>query len=291
MAFSLLAVGVVKGFLLTSCFIPYSGMENTLYRGEGILVEKWSYGPRMPWMGLFGYHRLGSGRVATGDILLFNAPAGAQKGDADFQAVFIGRCVGAPGDTLLLDAQLEEVTGRNRNPDVKSLYAYPAEKEDLVIHLMDRVGISGNKLLTYTPGGEYVRSFSRYEYYLLSQKAGAHLTFTPLDSLRTDAGYPVVVPARGIPVEVRPWNAGLLGQAIRAHEHRRAEVRNGTLLVDGRKVKHYTFTQNYLWVTLNDPVNQSDSRMFGFLPETLVIGRAWRIWFPSQSSRFFQRIQ
>ncbi len=48
---------LVKMLLVTSCIIPSSGMENSLYQGEGILVNKWSYGLRVPFPSLWGYHR------------------------------------------------------------------------------------------------------------------------------------------------------------------------------------------------------------------------------------------
>ena len=68
------AVLLIRMFLVTSCIIPSSGMENSLYQGEGILVNKWSYGLRMPFPSVFGYHRLMPRPVRQGDIVLFNNP-------------------------------------------------------------------------------------------------------------------------------------------------------------------------------------------------------------------------
>ena len=50
-------------------------MENSLYRGERILVNKWSYGLRLPFMSLWGYHRWTDKPVRKDDILVFNNPA------------------------------------------------------------------------------------------------------------------------------------------------------------------------------------------------------------------------
>lgn len=73
-AFVIIAVWLVRTFLVTSCFIPSSGMENTLYQGEGVLVNKWSYGLRMPFPSFLGYHRIGNCDVGKGDIVIFNDP-------------------------------------------------------------------------------------------------------------------------------------------------------------------------------------------------------------------------
>ena len=48
---------LLRGFAFTSCLIPSTGMENSLFQGERILVNKWSYGLRLPLMSLFSYHR------------------------------------------------------------------------------------------------------------------------------------------------------------------------------------------------------------------------------------------
>ncbi len=54
-----LVVVLLRGCVATSYLIPSSGMENSLYQGERILVNKWSYGLRLPFMKLWGYHRWG----------------------------------------------------------------------------------------------------------------------------------------------------------------------------------------------------------------------------------------
>ena len=92
---------LIKVFAFTSCTIPSAGMENTLFRGERVIVNKWSYGLRLPLMAWTGYHRLAARPVRRGDILLFNNPAG--QGSIDRREVFINRCIGLPGDTLMLN--------------------------------------------------------------------------------------------------------------------------------------------------------------------------------------------
>lgn len=40
---------LIKTFAFTSCTIPSTGMENSLHQGERVLVNKWSYGFRVPF--------------------------------------------------------------------------------------------------------------------------------------------------------------------------------------------------------------------------------------------------
>lgn len=290
---TVLAVLLVKALLVTSCFIPSSGMENSLYQGEGVLVNKWSYGLRLPFPSVWGYHRLGISPVQRGDVVLFNNPKPENPGQRlEFRKLFISRCTGLPGDTLMLNHEMMDVGSPVFSPDAKSLYTYPGSKEDILLALLDVVGIKGNTLVGYTENGDYIRSFSAYELYLLSQKAGDYLIFTPLNQTeKNKEAYPFVVPARGYSVKVYPWNRALLCNTIVQHEGRQAQIKGDTLWVEGIPVKEYTFSKNYYWMSANDPVNLCDSRLFGFVPEDHLIGKAWCIWFPVSWERFLQRVQ
>lgn len=125
-----------------------------------------------------------------------------------------------------------------------------------------------------------IRSFSRYEAYLLEQSLNICPWIEPLD--QTDSARalkPLIVPGKGKVLRVYPWNRTLLCNTLVMHEHRQAEVRNDTLFIDGKPTQHCYFTKDYYWVVSNNPVNLSDSRLFGFVPKDHIIGKASLIWF------------
>ena len=291
-------VVLIKVFAFTSCTIPSTGMENSLLRGERVIVNKWSYGLRLPLMGMTGYHRLAARGVERGDIVLFNNPAG--KGTIDRRELFINRCIGLPGDTLMLNGQLIQTRDQVLSPDSKLVYAYPGEQEDLVVEAMRRVGIGDNKLVGFDRG-DFLRSFSHYEIYLMRQELRGQVTFRSLQTDTADGVHPFVVPARGRAVRVYPWNAKLLCNTIVQHEGRQARLQGDTLWVDGRRVTSYTFTKDYHWVASNHSVSLCDSRLFGFVPDDHIIGRASLIWFSKDTEepfwhgfrwkRFFRLVQ
>ncbi len=291
-------VVLIKVFAFTSCTIPSTGMENSLLRGERVIVNKWSYGLRLPLMGITGYHRLAARGVERGDIVLFNNPAG--KGTIDRRELFINRCIGLPGDTLMLNGQLIQTRDQVLSPDSKLVYAYPGEQEDLVVEAMRRVGIGDNKLVGFDRG-DFLRSFSHYEIYLMRQELRGQVTFRSLQTDTADGVHPFVVPARGKAVKVYPWNAKLLCNTIVQHEGRQARLQGDTLWVDGRRVTSYTFTKDYHWVASNNSVSLCDSRLFGFVPDDHIIGRASLIWFSKDTEepfwhgfrwkRFFRLVQ
>ena len=303
---AIVVVLIVRALLVTSCFIPSSGMENSLYKGEGVLVSKWSYGLRLPFPSWIGYHRLASTPAVKGDVVLFNNPFPKDLSQRlENRDVFISRCIGIPGDTLMLNDQLLVVDGEVFSPDSKELYAYPSSAEDLLQETLASLGLSDNSLVGYASGGRYIRSFSHYEYYLVSQRVGDAIVFIPQSNLSSDSleqdttvlseslvksVHPFVIPAKGATVKIYPWNVKLLCNTLTSHEHRHADVKGDTLLVDGKPTTEIVFTKNYYWMASNDPINFNDSRLFGFVPEDHLIGKAWRIWYPARKGRFLQRV-
>ena len=230
--------------------------------------------------------------MEEGDIVLFNDPNPANPDKRiEGREVFISRCIGTAGDTLLLNKELIDTENEVWSPDNKALYVYPAAQEDAVQAILEAVEIHDNPLVGYTEDGGFIRSFSRYEWYLVSQKAGKGITFTPLNAKLADEVHPYVVPRKNMSVTVYPWNVVLLCNTIVSHEGKQAMVKGDTLWVEGKPVRSYTFTKNYYWMASNDPVNLSDSRLFGFVPEEYIIGKAWRIWFTVRKGRFMQRVE
>lgn len=305
---AIVAVILVRALLVTSCFIPSSGMENSLYQGEGVLVNKWSYGLRMPFPSWIGYHRLIPQRASKGDVVFFNNPLPANLNQRlEARDVFVSRCIGTPGDTLLLNKELLAVDGEIFSPDSKELYVYPSSAEDLLLETLSSLGLTDNLLVGYESGGRYVRSFSHYEYYLVSQRLGNSVSFVPFSKMTdgkhnlqdsvaitksapTLGVHPFVIPAKGKSVRVYPWNVRLLCNTLISHEHRKANVKGDSLQIDGKFVGEVIFTKDYYWMASNDPVNFNDSRLFGFVPEDHLIGKAWRIWYPARKGRLFQRV-
>lgn len=273
-----LIVALLRLCVATSYLIPSTGMENSLYQGEHILVNKWSYGLRLPFMNLWGYHRWGSCDVRKEDILVFNNPAN-HHADIDRREIFIGRCIGLPGDTLMVDSFFTALPNEQYAPDQKFVYAYPKAKERQLDTLLARLSIP-QSVRVGEDSLHYLRSFSRYEYYLLEQALYDHCWIQPTihsDSLLKSRT--LIIPKKGRAVHVHPWNLVLLCNTLVLHEHRNASIRHDTLYVDGHPVQHCVFTKNYYWIASNNAANVSDSRLFGFVPEDHIIGKAAFIWF------------
>ena len=298
------AVAVVlllRGFAFTSCLIPSTGMENSIFQGERILVNKWSYGLRVPLMSLFSYHRWCERSVRQQDVVVFNNPAAIGQPTIDRREIYISRCIGTPGDTLLVDSLFSVSSPEAQfNPDKKRLYSYPATKEQLITSLMQTLSITNDGLMG-SNDSTHVRSFSRYEYYLLEQAISDQNWIQPLTEKSEKELKPLIVPGKGKALRVYPWNITLLRNTLVMHEGKQAEIKNDTLYIDGKPTQHCFFTKDYYWMASNNSVNLSDSRLFGFVPQDHIIGKASLIWFSKEKgtgifdgyrwNRFFQSVK
>ncbi len=276
-------------------------MENSLFQGERILVNKWSYGLRLPLMSAFSYHRCRERPVQKRDIVVFNNPAGIQQPTIDRREIYISRCIGTPGDTLLVDSLFSVSSPEAQfNPDKKRLYTYPASKESLITSLIRTLSITNDGLMG-SDDSTHVRSFSRYEYYLLEQAIGDRNWIRPLTEKQDKELKPLIVPSKGKALRVYPWNITLLRNTLVMHEGKQAEIKNDTLYIDGKPTQHCFFTKDYYWMASNNSVNLSDSRLFGFVPQDHMIGKASLIWFSKEKgtgildgyrwNRFFQSVK
>ena len=292
---------LLRGFAFTSCLIPSTGMENSLFQGERILVNKWSYGLRLPLMSLFSYHRWCERSVRQQDVVVFNNPAAIGQPTIDRREIYISRCLGVPGDTLLVDSLFSVISPEAQfNPDKKRLYSYPATKEQLITSLMQTLSITNDGLMG-SNDSTHVRSFSRYEYYLLEQAISDQNWIQPLTEKSEKELKPLIVPGKGKALRVYPWNITLLRNTLVMHEGKQAEIKNDTLYIDGKPTQHCFFTKDYYWMASNNSVNLSDSRLFGFVPQDHIIGKASLIWFSKEKgtgifdgyrwNRFFQSVK
>ncbi|MDR3118655.1 MAG: signal peptidase I [Mediterranea sp.] len=281
---AIVAVLLLRSFIFTPYSIPSSGMENSLYQGDRIIVNKWSYGLRLPCLSLFAYRRWNSQSVKPGDIVVFNNPADLSQPIIDKREVFISRCIAAPGEELVLDSLYNPtVFIEKAGPDRKRLYTYPKNMEQTMVSLLNALELTKNELMGQNEQ-ENVRSFSRYEMYLLEQAA------TDISWIRPQSGAPeenfrtIVVPAKGKSIKIHPWNATLYRNTLVLHEGIKADVKNDSLYINGEAIIACTFTKDYYWMASNNSINLADSRLFGFVPHDHIIGKASFIWFSKEVS-------
>lgn len=88
----------------------------------------------------------------------FNNPANLSEPVISRRETFISRCIGVPGDTLLIDSLFSVIPSEKNAPDQKFLYTYPREKEKQLDSLLTLLSICNNHLMGQDSIKMYVAS-------------------------------------------------------------------------------------------------------------------------------------
>lgn len=87
------------------------------------------------------------------------------------------------------------------------------------------------------------------------------------------------VPKKGETIELNPHNVAWYERVIRAYELHDFVEKDGKYFIDGKEATTYTFEMDYYWMMGDNRYNSADSRVWGFVPEDHIVGKASLVWF------------
>jgi signal peptidase I len=88
----------------------------------------------------------------------------------------------------------------------------------------------------------------------------------------------IQLPKKGQTVKINQDNIAWYRRIITAYEGHTLEEKKDGIYVDGKKVTTYTFAMNYYWLMGDNRYNSADSRIWGFVPEDHIVGKASLVW-------------
>lgn len=106
---TLLVALTLKSFVVEAFRIPSSSMEETLLVGDFLLVNKLAYGIRTPRfipltnLTITTFYAPVFKSVKRGDVVVFEFPGSFDALDHDEPVNYIKRCIGLPGDVVVID--------------------------------------------------------------------------------------------------------------------------------------------------------------------------------------------
>ena len=228
-------------------------MYPALQAGDNILVNKWIMGARIfnIWDALedkeVKIHRLpGVGKIKRNDVLVFNFPYPAKKDSLamDVMLYYVKRCIALPGDTLEIRNGFYRIRGTG-----EELGNMAAQRRISALTENDSRGVVMESFPWSKRLGWTIKEFG-----------------------------PLPVPAKGQVVSLDSISILFYQHIIRYEQKKELSLRDKLIYLGDSLIREYRFKENYYFVSGDNMENSRDSRYWGLLPESYIVGKATRIW-------------
>ncbi|HIX26640.1 MAG TPA: signal peptidase I [Candidatus Barnesiella excrementigallinarum] len=265
------SVCLIRFFIAEPYTVTPGQMENSLLPGDQLWVDKWSFrwGNRMP---------------DRRDIVVFKLPQDHQPQSYNDQ-IAVARCSGIPGDTIKSDGKRLFVNNKPvaQPPLILEAYLSPDSVKNSVNHILrqnrahfvEQGKVHDNRLLF----------LSRYDYEKVRKELSADSLLYPV-FLNRDS-YEITLPRKGETIKITPENAQTLYRLLSCFENRKVEYKAGKIYENGKPLSTCRLSQNYYWVIGDNRAGMADSRTFGILPHSLLIGKGAFIGYSRDPQKSF----
>lgn len=305
---SLLVVGCLWGIYEVASLrlfnIPSPAMENTVPVGSKIVVKKSSHQPNRFGMVVY-YNPMGDSVVVSADIqnyYLLKQSMGAEelkkRHKVEFvplhdREIWLGRCVGLPGDKIMMADGLLYVNGKlYENEQVKKSYEVslkpnmvldPSAIVKLQIGESDLISMGDRALLMLTTRQ-------------LAQLKRMRMVAEVIPSSKMELGYDnsifphserlgwnrnnlgsLTIPRKEVPIPLSLGNIEIYRRIITVYEGCSLTVADGKIYIDGKQIQSFTPKKSYFYIVNDNRDNSMDSRYWGFLPEDHLFGAVLKV--------------
>jgi signal peptidase I len=225
---------------------------------------------------------------------------------------YIKRCVGVPGDLLQVKESQLWINGQPAfvAPNAQTEYIVVTNGNPLPEDFIEEtLGIS-----TTEATNDFRVIDSKANSYLINMTAGAAASLKKMPQVLSVTNYventvgytfpndvahfpfsvdnfgPIRIPKKEDIISLNDSTIELYRRLITNYEHNTLEKVNDQYLLNGKPSTTYTVKQNYYWMMGDNRHRSQDSRYWGYVPETHIVGRAALIWFSYNKSIRWNRL-
>ena len=252
---------LLNNFVIASFMVPTGSMENEVMTGDFLMVNKFIYGgcsPRnIPFTDVrLPWFRLPAFKsVHRGDVIVFEFPGYREEVHPEAFTYYLKRCMAVAGDTLRVVNRVVYINGQ-RAPIPRNMK------------------FNTSRILPPEYSDERI--------------------FPPTSPFNEDNYGPIVIPYKGMSVELSPSSFKKWETFILREGHTAALDESGKAIIDGKPATTYVIQRNYLFGMGDNRDNSLDSRFWGFIPEENIVGTPMIVYWSWDSdvsiANIFQKI-
>jgi signal peptidase I len=206
---------------------------------------------------------------------------------------YIKRCVGLPGDLIqIIDAELYVNSSPAFVPaGLQFKYLVKTNGSPINQRVLDKLNItegkrSGNSEFVFWISADIALQIKELpnvtEVTKILEPAGERnpevFPNSPDYNWNIDNFGPMTVPKAGTSVSLTVENLPLYERIITAYEGNKLRVEGKNIFINGQQVNSYTFKMDYFWMMGDNRHNSADSRIWGFVPNDHIVGKAVFVW-------------